>query len=44
MEWYLGNGAYSLCATLSEHQPLVTVQVLWGLDEAEVDRSLVASS
>ena len=37
----LGDGAHSLGAALPEHQPLVTVHVLRGLDEAEVDRGLV---
>lgn len=34
---YLGDGADCLGASLSEHQSLVAVQVLWSLDEAEVD-------
>ena len=41
---YLGDGAHSLGAALPEHQPLVTVHVLGGLDEAEVDRGLVAGT
>lgn len=39
---YLGDGANSLGATFPEHQPLVYVQVLRGLDEAEVDSGLVS--
>lgn len=34
---YLGDGAHSLGASLSEHQSLVCVEVLRGLDESEVD-------
>lgn len=39
---YLGDGAHSFGASFSEHQLLVTVQVLGSLDEAEVNRGLVA--
>lgn len=35
--FYLSDGSHSLGATLSEHQPLVTVKVLWGFDEAEMN-------
>lgn len=38
---YLSDGPHSLGTSLSEHQPLVTVQILRGLDESEVDWSLV---
>lgn len=38
---YLGDGTHSLGTSLPEHQLLVTVQILWRFDEAEVDRSLV---
>lgn len=34
---YLCDGAHCFGASLPEHQFLVTVQVLGGLDEAEVD-------
>lgn len=39
---YLGDGANSLGSTFPEHQPLVYVQVLGGLDEAEVDSGLIS--
>lgn len=38
---YLGDGSHSLGTSLPEHQLLVTVQILWRFDEAEVDRCLV---
>lgn len=38
---YLGDGAHGFGATLPEHQLLVTVQVLWRLNEAEVNQGLV---
>lgn len=38
---YLGDGAHGLSAAFPEHQPLVYVQVLGRLDEAEVHSSLV---
>lgn len=38
---YLGDGADSLGASLSEHQSLIAVQVLGSLDEAEVDWGFV---
>lgn len=41
---YLGDGADSLGAAFPEHQPLVYVQVLRGLDEAEMYSGLVPSA
>lgn len=41
---YLGDGAHGLGAAFPEHQPLVYVQVLGGLDEAEVHAGLVPSA
>lgn len=38
---YLSDSPHSLGTSLSEHQSLVTVQILRGLDETEVDWSLV---
>ena len=38
---YLGDGAHGLGAAFPKHQPLVYVQVLRGLDEAEVHGGLV---
>lgn len=38
---YLCDGPYSFSASLPENQPLVTVKVLGGLNEAEVDGRLV---
>lgn len=38
---YLSDGTDGLGTSLSEHQLLVTVQILWRFDEAEVDRCLV---
>lgn len=38
---YLSDGAHGFGAALPEHQLVFTVQVLRGLDEAEVDGGLV---
>lgn len=41
---YLSDGAHSLGAAFPEHQSLVYVQVLGGLDEAEMNGGLVPSA
>lgn len=41
---YLSDGAHGLGAAFPEHQPLVYVQVLGGLDEAEMNGGLVPSA
>lgn len=40
---YLGDGAHSFGASFPKHQFLVTVQVLWSLNETEMDCGLVPS-
>lgn len=40
----LSDGAHGLGAAFPEHQPLVYVQVLGGLDEAEMNGGLVSSA
>lgn len=38
----LRDGPHSFSSSLSEHEPLVYVQVLWGFNEAEVYGSFVS--
>ncbi len=40
----LRDGAHSFRSSLSEHEPLVYVQVLWGFNEAEVYGSFVSGA
>lgn len=41
---YLSDGAHGFSAALSEHQLVVTVQILRSFDESEVNRRLVSRS
>lgn len=44
IHYYLGDSADSFGTPLTKNQPLVYVQVLWSLDEAEVDSGFIPSA